>query len=347
MEIPKYSEWVQKISGKTEIEIDTESFKALFSKRDERTPNKQMHNFLKAYAFAVNNARKEDRFPNLDEIEKAFTDVGAPIEGQVVYNLKLRFMKNTQFFEERDFGTKGVYLSPKALRFKDRGGRYSDLIFDFDNGAVALPESKPHDVDSQKEPKSDIQKVVNETKLDHEGIDKQIGEPKIELEKSHRKSVLKVGLIVLILIIFAFLIIAPRDKYAPKGENVMYSIYDSKDEGGDFLIVELSNPDGVSLNSLIVLPKEIDKIISVEGGTVSIAHSSVTTIGLSTDKDARIKIYTVAIENIPLAITHKFKGNAVPSIYGINNYTVMAIKDKVQLNFEFKKSSSIQIKIEQ
>ncbi|VVB88421.1 Uncharacterised protein [uncultured archaeon] len=120
MEIPKYSDWVKKVSEKPEIEIDSESFKALFDKRDERTPNKQMHNFLKAYAFAVNKTKKEDRFPNLDEIENAFTDVNAQGEGQVVYNLRLRFKKITQFFDEINFGKKGVYLLPTAFRFKDR-----------------------------------------------------------------------------------------------------------------------------------------------------------------------------------------------------------------------------------
>lgn len=348
MEIPKYSEWVQKVSEKPEIEINTESFKALFSKRDERTPNRQMHNFLKAYAFAVHRiaiVQKEDRLPNLDEIEKAFPDVDAQIQGQVVYNLKLRLLKSTQFFDEKNFGTKGAYLFPKALRFKDKSGRYSDLIFDFENGRVTLPELKLPQINLQKE-QTDAQNIVDEHEFGNEGTGKQIQEPKIEPGK-HTKSVLISGLIALIVIILAFLIFAPPDKPALKGETVMYSIYDSKDEGGVFLIFELSNPDEVSLNSMIILPKEIDRMISVEGGTVSISHFNNTTIELSTNKDAKIKIYTLSVEKVPVVITHKFEGNAIPSVYGINNYTVTKINDKVHLNFEFKNSTSVKIRIEQ
>lgn len=313
MEAPKYSEWKQ--TTPEEAEANAESFKTLFDERDEAKPKEQMHNFLKAYACAVHKIvfiQKIDRFPKLNEIETICPEfVKAEGQKQVVYNLKRRFTQETDFFDERNFGIKGVYLLPKASRFKDKSGRYSDLIFDFETGKVILPELKTQPFNLQKEPAHDAQKVTDETKL------------KKEPEKpSPTKSILIFGLIALILMALAFLIFAPSDQPALKGENVMYSIYDSKDEGGDFLIFVLSNPDRVSVNSMIILPKEIDRMISVEGGTVSISHINKTTIELSTDKDARIKIYTLTIENVPVVITHKFDGNAVPSVYGINNYTV-------------------------
>ncbi len=354
MEIPKYSEWVKKVSEAPEIEVDAESFKALFSKRDERTPNKQMHNFLKAYAFAVNNARKEDRFPNLDEIEKAFTDVGAPIEGQVVYNLKKRFMKNTQFFEERDFETKGVYLSPKALRFKDCGGRYSDLIFDFDNGAVALPELKLPAVDLHKKLANLAPHVIDETRSGSDYIDNRIEKPKIEPEKPsdiNPKEIKKLRtvkfaliLIAIVLIALVLLIFAVPDKQALEKKNVIYSIVASNDEEGDFILFELSNPDGVSINSTVALPPS--RII-VEVGPVSINQSNNTIIGLNTDKNAKIKMYSSANESVPLVITHNFKGNPIPTVSGINNYRQMITAEKFQWNFEIKNSTSIKIGIEQ
>jgi len=338
VEAPKYSEWKQTVPEGAEARA--ESFKMLFDERDEAKPKEQMHNFLKAYACAVHKIvfiQKIDRFPKLNEIETICPEfVKAEGQKQVVYNLKRRFMQETAFFEERNFGIKGVYLLPKASRFKDKSGRYSDLIFDFENGNVTLPELKTQPFDLPKEPAYGAQKVTDETKL------------KKEPEKPSRtKSILIFGLIALILITLAFLIFAPPDKPALKGESVMYSISSLKDEGGEFLMFELSNPDKVNVNSIISLPKEIDRMISVEGGTVSISHINDTTIELSTDKDARIKVYTLSIENVPLLITHKFDGNAVPSVYGINNYTVTKINDKVHLNFEFKNSTSVKIRIEQ
>lgn len=335
---PKYSEWKQ--TTPEEAEAKAESFKTLFDERDEAKPKEQMHNFLKAYTCTVHKIvfiQKIDRFPKLNEIETICPEfVKAEGQKQVVYNLKRRFMQETDFFEEINFGIKGVYLLPKTSRFKDKSGRYSDLIFDFENGKVTLPELKTQPFDLPKEPAYGAQKVTDETKL------------KKEPEKPTRtKSIVIFGLIALILITLAFLIFAPPDKPAFKGESVMYSIYSLKDEGGDFLMFELSNPDKVNINSIISLPKEIDRMISVEGGTVSISHFNNTTIELSTDKDARIKVYTLSIENVPLLITHKFDGNAVPSVYGINNYTVTKINDKVHLNFELKNSTSVKIRIEQ
>ena len=47
-------------------------------------------------------------------------------------------MKNTEFFEEVKIS--GVsYLVPRALKFSDVGGTYTDLILNFEEGIVMLP----------------------------------------------------------------------------------------------------------------------------------------------------------------------------------------------------------------
>ncbi len=224
MEIPNYSDWLKKVSEKPEIEVDAESFKVLFNKRDEKTPNWQMHNFLKAYAFSVNKTKKQDRFPNLDEIENAFADVKAPVKGQIVYNLKRRFRENSQFFDEIDFGTKGVYLLPKALKYRDRSGKYSDLIFDFENGAVTLPELNQTilKVAEQTEPGSSV--ISDKIEDSKDGSKKPSENTSQKIKKSvHHKSFI-LGLIAIILIALVFLTAAPDNPIIEK-KNVMYISY--------------------------------------------------------------------------------------------------------------------------
>ncbi len=328
MEIPKYSEWVQKVSEKPEIEVNTESFKALFNKRDERTPNKQMHNFLKAYAFAVSKTRNEDRFPNLDEIEKAFTDIGAAVRGQIVYNLKLRFIQNTQFFDEMDFGTKGVYLLPKALRLKDKGGKYSKLIFDFDNSAVALPELKT---------KPNVQETAGEIISGEKRIGYTIDLEKlpvseIRFKKLPVKPVFIFSLIAIFLMVFAFLFFAPSDKN--KLENAIYSINNANDEEGDFIMFNLSNPDGIKINSSIILPTQAYKSFSAEDGTFSsLSYPDYTIIRWRTDKDSTVKIHVVSIDSIQLTFTHYYNVTQNVILFGINNFTQTKTNEKIQWNF--------------
>lgn len=335
MEIPKYSEWVQKISGKPEIEIDAESFKALFNKRDERTPNKQMHNFLKAYAFAVHNSRKDDRFPNLDEIEKAFTDVGAPIEGQIIYNLKKRFMENTQFFDEIDFGTKGVYLLPKAFRLKDGGGKYSNLIFDFDNGVVTLPELKT---------KPDVQKdagdiISGEKRIGYTIDLEKPPIPEIRFKKIPVKPIFIFSLIAIFLIVFAFLLFAPSDKN--KLKNAIYSINNANDEEGDFIMFNLSNPDGIKINSSIILPTQAYKSFSAEDGTFSsLSYPDYTIVRWRTDKDSTVKIHVVSTDSIQVTLTHYYNVTQNVIVFGVNNFTQTKTNEKIQWNFVVNRSPS-------
>lgn len=77
-------------------------------------------------------AALEDRFPSLSEID-------AKMESGAVYAFKDRLMKKpTEFFEEVKIS--GVsYLVPRALKFVDVTGTYTDLILNFEEGSVVLP----------------------------------------------------------------------------------------------------------------------------------------------------------------------------------------------------------------
>lgn len=348
MEITKYSEWVQKISEEP-LEVDAESFEALFDKRDRqgKTPNEYMHNFLRAYTKAVKEiAEKENHFPILADIEKFFPVDSADKGQRKVDNLKRRFIENTKFFREEEGKKNQVHLIPNSLRFKDESDKYSDLIFNFENGEIKLPELKTKSVNLQKESVSEVQKIVDAHEL-YRDVDKQIAEPKIEPEKPWRiKYALIFGLIALILITFVFLLYAPLDKSALKEAIVVYRIYDSSDIGGDFLMFELSNPNGADINLSVFLPPKVISSIVVEKGPVSINQFN-NTIDINSDKDAKVKMYASTIDIIPLTIIHNYRGNPDAIVISKNNNSQTRGAERFQWTFEYKKSNPIEIRIEQ
>jgi hypothetical protein len=114
------------------LQLKGEGFSFLFDRRYTNRLNRMSRVFLEAYVVATKElAAQEDRFPSLSEID-------AKMESGAVYAFKDRLMKNTEFFEEVKIS--GVsYLVPRALRFVDATGTYTDLILNFDEGTVVLP----------------------------------------------------------------------------------------------------------------------------------------------------------------------------------------------------------------
>ncbi len=117
------------------LELKGDSFSFLFDRRYTNRLNRMSRVFFEAYVKATKElAAQEDRFPSLSEID-------AQMESGAVYAFKDRLMKNTEFFEEVKIS--GVsYLVPRALRFVDASGTYSDLILNFEEGAVILPSRR-------------------------------------------------------------------------------------------------------------------------------------------------------------------------------------------------------------
>jgi hypothetical protein len=117
------------------LELKGDSFSFLFDRRYTNRLNRMSRVFFEAYVKATKElAAQEDRFPSLSEID-------AQMESGAVYAFKDRLMKNTEFFEEVKIS--GVsYLVPRALRFVDASGTYSDLILNFEEGTVVLPSRR-------------------------------------------------------------------------------------------------------------------------------------------------------------------------------------------------------------
>ena len=125
-----YSVWREVAAEKLELAGDSFSF--LFDRRYSNRLNRMSRVFFEAYAKATFEvSAEEDRFPSLSEIESR-------MESGAIYAYKDRLMRSTGFFEEVKIS--GIsYLIPRARRFVDESGTYTDLILNLEDGEVALP----------------------------------------------------------------------------------------------------------------------------------------------------------------------------------------------------------------
>jgi len=138
-----FSAW--RHSREESLQLKGDSFSFLFDRRYTNRLNRMSRVFFEAYVVATKElAAQEDRFPSLSEID-------AKMESGAVYAFKDRLMKNTEFFEEVKIS--GVsYLVPRALKFIDVTGTYTDLILSFDEGAVVMPTRRKTPAPPELEP---------------------------------------------------------------------------------------------------------------------------------------------------------------------------------------------------
>ena len=159
-----FSAW--RHSREESLQLKGESFSFLFDRRYTNRLNRMSRVFFEAYVSATKElAAQEDRFPSLSEID-------AKMESGAVYAFKDRLMKNTEFFEEVKIS--GVsYLVPRALKFVDSTGTYTDLILSFEEGTVVLPTRRKTPL--LPEPLTPIQPEEEETRA--EEPDRDVLEP--------------------------------------------------------------------------------------------------------------------------------------------------------------------------
>jgi hypothetical protein len=140
-----FSAW--QYSREESLQLKGDSFSFLFDRRYTNRLNRMSRVFFEAYVVATKElAAQEDRFPSLSEID-------AKMESGAVYAFKDRLVKNTEFFEEVKIS--GVsYLVPRALKFVDASGTYTDLVLIFEEGAVVLPTRRKTPTFPEAEPLS-------------------------------------------------------------------------------------------------------------------------------------------------------------------------------------------------
>jgi hypothetical protein len=149
-----FSAWQH--SREESLQLKGDSFSFLFDRRYTNRLNRMSRVFFEAYVVATKElAMQEDRFPSLSEID-------AKMESGAVYAFKDRLVKNTEFFEEVKIS--GVsYLVPRALKFVDASGTYTDLVLIFEEGAVVLPTRRKTPTLPEAEPLSSEEIDESET----------------------------------------------------------------------------------------------------------------------------------------------------------------------------------------
>ena len=149
-----FSAWQH--SREESLQLKGDSFSFLFDRRYTNRLNRMSRVFFEAYVVATKElAAQEDRFPSLSEID-------AKMESGAVYAFKDRLVKNTEFFEEVKIS--GVsYLVPRALKFVDASGTYTDLVLIFEEGAVVLPTRRKTPTLPETEPLSSEEIDESET----------------------------------------------------------------------------------------------------------------------------------------------------------------------------------------
>lgn len=325
-----FSAWRQTREESLVLKLD--SFAFLFDRRYTNRLNRMSRVFFEAYVKATKElAAQEDRFPSLSEID-------AKMESGAVYAFKDRLMKNTEFFEEVKIS--GVsYLVPRALRFIDASGTYTDLAFDFDAGTAVLPTRRkiPAPVETQPsneeiaaaetpqeippeasalqetevseveaypghepEPYAEVEEAVAAAKPEPAIVARpepvaterpQEGTTNVQPPKGRSIPAIAIVVAVIAVLLAAggyFLVSLP-----PPGapSMVMYSAYLSNVSNETYLGLDIKNPNSITDELEMVLPPDIDRSISAQGGVVTISHSSSTIVRLNSSHDASIRIY--------------------------------------------------------
>jgi hypothetical protein len=325
-----YSAWCS-VADESRV-VGGESFSFLFDRRYTNRLNRMSRVFFEAYVKAATElAAEEDRFPSLSEIESR-------MESGAIYAYKDRLMRTTDFFDEVKIS--GIsYLMPKAKRFIDETDTYSDLILDFDQGAVTLPKRKkvnraegsedaeePDSEESAKEPEEAEENIEDLLEAAEEVPGSKIAEERpIEVgdgpmtapvvteavlpsqkglfEKIDAKSGLAVlGLaIVLVVIAFSGSHIWSPPPPIPAPPSVCYTTYLTNESESVCLNLNVSNPLGLDSGIEMTLPPDIDRSISATGGVVTISYSNGTMVQLYSNNDASISICLAeAFESVPV-----------------------------------------------
>jgi hypothetical protein len=279
-----FSEWKQKV--KSLKGVGSESFRALFDARKPEKVNEIVEEFLRAYARAVKETIKEDRFPNLQEIKNK-------MERGEIYNVKKRVVENSEFFHEVDMKGLGVFLLPSAVKFADAKGKYTDLAFDFENGEVLLPKLKTVEII--------VQKV-----------------------KTLTLPIVSILVFASILSVLVFFLLAPATQPIHERVSVFQQLYTSRDSYGDFLAVEMLNPQRKYIEAAINVPSTIGSKIGFYGGEGYVGRNS-SEIRLTTEQEkSYARIYFSRVENISLTLATRISGveRVYPTVNGTTEYEV-------------------------
>jgi len=357
-----YSAWRQ--SAKESLALKAESFSFLFERRYTIRLNRMSRVFFDAYVRATNElAAQEDRFPSLSEID-------AKMESGAVYAFKDRLTKNTEFFDEVKIS--GVsYLVPRAKRFVDASGTYTELAFDFDLPTMILPsrrktsslvepaspEAEKADLTEEAEMKVEEERAEPSVEKSlPDGLPEEIGRleelpadviaqppKKVESRNADKGANINIGRNIRIVAIglVALAIALAAGAYviglfpAESPKLVQYSTFLSNVTLGNYLGVDIKNRDGIGNEVEMTFPPNIDRSISSRGGVITISHSGNTFIRLNSSSDASVRLYLSSNWTaIPVVLNLAVpKGYDSGLIVHAKDYNVLRNDDRIILRF--------------
>jgi hypothetical protein len=139
--------------------------------------------------------------------------------------------------------------------------------------------------------------------------------------------------IVILLSAAAYFMGAPP---AGAPRTVQYSAYLSNASLGNYLGLDIKNPDGFANELEMILPPNIDQNISSRGGVITISHSGNTFIGLNSSSDASIRLYlsgnwTSVPATFNLVVP---KGHDSGLVVHAKDYDVKRNDDRIILRFD-------------
>jgi hypothetical protein len=116
---------------------------------------------------------------------------------------------------------------------------------------------------------------------------------------------------------------------------VKYSAYLSNASNESYLGMDINNPQEMSTEMEMVLPKNIDQSISARGGVVTISHGEETLVKMNSSSDANVKIYlldnwTTVPMTLNLAVPKGFDSSLV--VHG-KDYFVTRKDENMVLSF--------------
>lgn len=149
-----------------------------------------------------------------------------------------------------------------------------------------------------------------------------------------RMAIVALGAAAVLLAIGAVVIFAGMP---PSGAPtlVLYSAYLSNASNESYLGMNIDNPQGISTEMEMVLPKNIDQSISARGGVVTISHADETLVKMNSSGDASVKIYllenwTTVPMTLNLAVPKGFDSSLV--VHG-KDYLVTRKDENMVLSF--------------